>query len=75
MLWNLQSRIYLARHGQVKGYETMPIYGHTDVPTTEIGMLQARHLAERLRFADIGAIYSSDPGPCILHGLSDRPLP
>lgn len=54
------SRMYLARHGQVKGYETMPIYGHTDIPTTEIGMLQARHLAERLRFVDIGAIYSSD---------------
>ena len=54
------SRIYLVRHGQVKGYETTPIYGHTDVRTTEIGRLQALNISERLRFTDIDAIYSSD---------------
>ena len=54
------NRIYLVRHGQVVGYESFPAYGHTDADLTEVGILQSEHIAERLRFADISAIYASD---------------
>ena len=54
------NRVYLIRHGQVKGYEEIPVYGHTDVDLTETGVLQMQQIAERLRLIDIKAIYSSD---------------
>ena len=54
------NRVYLIRHGQINGYENFPVYGHTEVDLTEIGILQMQQVAERLRFAEIGAIYSSD---------------
>ncbi len=54
------SRLYLVRHGQVQGYEKFPVYGHTDVDLTEVGLGQTEHLAERLRLTGIRAIYSSD---------------
>ncbi len=54
------NRVYLIRHGQINGYENFPFYGHTEVDLTEIGILQMQQVAERLRFAEIGAIYSSD---------------
>jgi alpha-ribazole phosphatase len=57
---NMVSRVYLARHGQICGYENFPVYGHTDVELTEIGILQSEHLADTLRLASIKAIYSSD---------------
>ncbi len=53
-------RLYLVRHGQIAGYEKFPVYGHTDVPLTEVGIAQAEHLAEKLRLTGIKAIYSSD---------------
>ena len=55
-----ENRVYLVRHGQVKGYEKIPIYGHTDVALTETGVLQLEKVAERLRLAEIGAIFASD---------------
>jgi alpha-ribazole phosphatase len=54
------TRLYLARHGQVDGYGRFPIYGHTDVALTEVGVLQFEHLADRLRLTKLQAIYSSD---------------
>jgi alpha-ribazole phosphatase len=54
------SRLYLVRHGQVIGYDQFPVYGHTDVDLTEVGLGQTEHLAQRLRLTGIGAIYSSD---------------
>ena len=54
------NRVYLVRHGQVIGYENFPIYGHAEADLTETGILQIQQVAERLRFAEIGAIYSSD---------------
>jgi len=54
------NRIYLVRHGQVVGYENFPAYGHTDADLTEVGILQLEHVAERVRFSDIKAIYASD---------------
>ncbi|MDZ7695489.1 MAG: histidine phosphatase family protein [Deltaproteobacteria bacterium] len=55
-----ENRIYLIRHGQVDGYQDFPIYGHTDVALTEVGMLQMKQVAERLRLARVKAIYTSD---------------
>ncbi|MFC1821210.1 histidine phosphatase family protein [Thermodesulfobacteriota bacterium] len=50
----------MVRHGQVNGHDLFRVYGHTDVAMTEVGMIQMERLAERLRLADIRAIYSSD---------------
>jgi alpha-ribazole phosphatase len=57
---NRVSRVYLARHGQVYGYENFPVYGHTDVDLTEVGVIQSERLADKLRLTNINAIYSSD---------------
>ncbi len=54
------NRLYLIRHGQTRGYENYPVYGHTDAELTDTGMLQLQQLAERLRFAPLHAIYCSD---------------
>jgi len=54
------TRLYLVRHGQVEGFEKVPIYGFTDALLTEVGLLQYEKLAERLRFTKITAVYSSD---------------
>ena len=58
-------RLFLIRHGQVKGYEDFPVYGHTDVDLTETGVMQIERMAERLRLVDIQAIYSSDLKRCV----------
>jgi alpha-ribazole phosphatase/probable phosphoglycerate mutase len=55
-----RKRLYLVRHGQVVGYDRFPAVGHTDIDITEVGIHQMEHLAERLRLADLQAIYSSD---------------
>ena len=62
MIQNMEriNRIYLVRHGQVKGYEKIPICGHTDVDLTETGVLQLEKMAERLRLVEPGAIFASD---------------
>ena len=54
------NRLYLARHGQVVGYERFPIYGHTDVDVTEVGREQMEVLANRLRHVEIATVYASD---------------
>jgi alpha-ribazole phosphatase len=54
------NRVYLIRHGQVAGYENFPVYGSTDVDLTDVGILQMKQMARRLRLTDIKAIYSSD---------------
>jgi len=53
------NRLYMVRHGQVVGHETMTIYGSTDVEITDLGKAQMEHLAEKLRFTEIDVIYSS----------------
>jgi len=55
-----RTRVYLIRHGQVKGYEDFPVYGHTDAELTETGVLQLQQMSERLRLVELKAIYSSD---------------
>ena len=53
-------RLYLARHGQIYGYEKRVICGFTDNHLTDIGLMQMERLSERLRLSNINAIYSSD---------------
>ena len=55
-----ENKVYLLRHGQVKGYENLPVYGQTDVDLTEVGVLQMKQVAERLSLTEPKAIYSSD---------------
>jgi len=55
-----RTRVYLIRHGQVKGYEDFPVYGHTDAELTETGVVQLQQMSERLRLVELKAIYSSD---------------
>ncbi len=50
----------MVRHGQVVGYDGFPVYGHTDVEMTDVGIMQMEHLAERLHLVNVSAIYSSD---------------
>ncbi len=54
------NRVYLVRHGQINGYDSFPVFGHTDVHLTQTGILQMQQMAERLRLVDIDAIYASD---------------
>jgi alpha-ribazole phosphatase len=73
------NRLYMARHGQVVGYDGFPVYGHTDVKMTDVGIMQMEHLAERLRLVNVGAIYSSDlkrssTGARIVARYHDAPL-
>lgn len=53
------TRLYLARHGQVVGFDKMTANGHTDVGITETGVIQMNNLAERLRLVEIDAIYAT----------------
>lgn len=54
------TRLYLCRHGEVNGDGKRRYNGHTDVDITETGVMQMERLRERLKDADLTAIYSSD---------------
>jgi alpha-ribazole phosphatase len=77
-----RTRLYLARHGQVDGYERYPIYGHTDVELTEVGLIQMETLARKLPHSRISAVFSSDLRRSLLgariigrhHNVPVRPL-
>jgi alpha-ribazole phosphatase len=73
------NRLYMVRHGQVVGYDGFPVYGHTDVEMTDVGVMQMENVAERLRLVNIRAIYSSDlkrslKGARIIARYHDAPL-
>ncbi len=53
-------RLYLARHGQIYGFEKRTICGFTDTSLTPLGLTQMERLADRLRLTEIAVIYSSD---------------
>jgi alpha-ribazole phosphatase len=57
-------RLYLARHGQIYGFEKGIICGFTDNPLTDIGLMQMERLSDRLRLNTITSIYSSDLQRC-----------
>jgi alpha-ribazole phosphatase len=53
------TRLYLARHGQIVGFERMTANGHTDIDITETGVIQMQTLAERLRLVELHTIYAT----------------
>jgi len=54
------AEIWLVRHGQTVWNTENRIQGHYDVPLNEVGMAQARRIADRLRLEQFDAVYSSD---------------
>jgi alpha-ribazole phosphatase len=55
-----RTRVYLARHGQVEGFDSGVYNGQTDVPITEQGRAQMHSLLKRTRGNGIRALYCSD---------------
>ena len=53
-------RLYLIRHGEVKGAAAGKLLGRTDTPLSKRGLEQSRRLAKRLSTARLSAVYSSD---------------
>ncbi|HEX7736831.1 MAG TPA: histidine phosphatase family protein [Ktedonobacteraceae bacterium] len=53
-------RIWLVRHGMTEWNTQQRYCGHSDIPLSREGRLQAHWLARYLRAVNIGAIYSSD---------------
>jgi len=58
------TRLYLIRHGQVKGFEQRRYNGHADVALTDLGVEQYHLLKDRLADSHISACYSSDLTRC-----------
>ncbi|MGH7830795.1 MAG: histidine phosphatase family protein [Candidatus Binatia bacterium] len=54
------TRLYLIRHGQVRGHDERRINGHDDVELTQEGIDQCHRLGQRLKDEGIMAIYCSD---------------
>lgn len=59
------TRLYLVRHGQVKGFEQHRYNGQADVPLTDLGWEQYRSLHDRLRQSSLAAVYCSDLQRCL----------
>lgn len=57
---NSTQRLWLVRHGNTQWNSTHRFCGHSDIPLSPNGHMQARWLARRLRDKPIRAIYSSD---------------
>jgi probable phosphoglycerate mutase len=72
--------IYLIRHGKIQQEDDQRRYiGQADLPLTEEGVKQARHLNKRFEHAEISAIYCSDLGRSIhtaktIAGARDLPI-
>jgi broad specificity phosphatase PhoE len=56
----LGRRVFVARHGETDWNAEERWQGHTDIPLNEVGQLQARLLAMRLRSHAIGGVVTSD---------------
>ncbi|NLI12682.1 alpha-ribazole phosphatase [Pelotomaculum propionicicum] len=53
-------RIYLVRHGETEWNTTMRYQGHTDIPLSDKGRLQAKLLAGRLAGQKFAGFFASD---------------
>lgn len=56
----MKKKIMIVRHGQTEWNKEGRIQGHTDTKLSELGIEQARRLAERLKDEKIDFIFSSD---------------
>ncbi|MFQ5943120.1 MAG: histidine phosphatase family protein [Anaerolineales bacterium] len=54
------TRLILIRHGETDWNREGRYTGQTDIPLNDVGLRQARNLAERLREELLDALYSSD---------------
>lgn len=54
------TRLVLVRHGETAWNRATRIQGHTDIPLSPLGLVQAQRLAEALADEPLAAIYSSD---------------
>lgn len=57
-----KTEIILVRHGQTAWNAEGRRQGHLDSPLSELGILQARAIAEKLRDEEFSTIYTSDLG-------------
>ncbi|MBW2622749.1 MAG: histidine phosphatase family protein [Deltaproteobacteria bacterium] len=54
------TRLYLVRHGQIKGHELKQYIGQTDVGLTALGRAQMEAVSQELAEKNLAAVYSSD---------------
>jgi probable phosphoglycerate mutase len=70
------SQIYLARHGETAWTVSGQHTGRTDIPLTERGEANARHLGERLKGMTFARVFTSPlqraRRTCALAGFGDR---
>lgn len=52
--------LFLARHGETDWNRELRIQGSSDIPLNELGLEQARTLAQELEDVELDAIYASD---------------
>ena len=52
-------KVYLTRHGETVWNEKDLVQGMTDVPLNEVGVMQAKGLAEEMREVHLDVVYTS----------------
>ncbi len=52
--------LFLVRHGQTEWNDLRKIQGHSDIPLSEVGIIQAQEVAQQLASHKFDAIISSD---------------
>jgi len=62
---DMVSKIILARHGRTAWHAEGRYAGTTDVPPDEVGIQQARRIADRLEGAKIDVVFSSPLSRCL----------
>ncbi len=55
-----KTTLYIVRHGETEANVKQLLQGHHDTPLTELGIFQAKKLAEDFKDIDFKAVFSSD---------------